>query len=1131
MSIHVGIEHRTTYRFDRPVGLSPHVIRLRPAPHSRTPILAYSLKVTPAEHFVNWQQDPFGNYLARFVFPEKATELTVTVDLVADMTVINPFDFFIDEEARAFPFAYDGGLARDLAPYLVLAEGGPLLDEWMAALPALPVDGMATVDFLVEINARVQRAVDYSIRMEPGVQTPDETLEKHLGSCRDSAWLLVQILRRLGLAARFVSGYLVQLVADLKPVDGPSGPTADFTDLHAWTEVYVPGAGWIGMDPTSGLFAGEGHIPLACTPEPSSAAAITGLVDPCETTFEYTNIVRRVHEDPRVTLPYSPSQWASIDALGHHVDDVLVAGDVRLTMGGEPTFVSIDDMESPQWTTAADGPEKRVLAGETARRLAKRFARGGVLHYGQGKWYPGEPLPRWQIAVLWRTDGDALWADPALLGDPSGVGRCTDEKVRALSNAIAGGLGIPIELCVPAHEDPLFALWTEARLPAGDPPKDALHAADLADEDERSRAAITRALDDGHGEPAGYAIPVHRVVLPHPVPAVEGEAALAPRYGGWGTTRWALRRGELFLVPGDSPMGLRLPLDSLSWTPGPGEPDVSPFAERDALAQAVRAAGETDTPAATIVPVATAPTTALCVQLRDGHPFVFLPPLARLEDAVELLAIVEAAATAVHAAVVLEGYPLPRDPRVQALVVAPDPGVIEVNVHPAGSWDELVAITTTVHEEARLTRLGTETFQLDGSHSGTGGGNHITLGAAKAADSPLLRRPDLLRSLLTFWQHHPSLSYLFSGRFIGPTSQSPRVDEGRAESLYELEIAFAELERVDESVEEGKPRPWLVDRLLRHLLTDITGNTHRAEFCIDKLFSPDSERGRLGLLELRGFEMPPHPQMSLVQGLLVRSLVARFWTTPYKAPLVRWGTELHDRFLLPHFAAADVNDVVRDLQANGFAFDPAWLAPFVEFRFPRLGTVQIGDVHLEVRGAIEPWHVLGEEVAATATARYVDSSVERMQVLVRGVTEGRHVVTCNGVPIPLQPTGTPGEMVAGIRYKAWQPTSALHPTIKVHVPLVIDLVDRWNGRSLGGCTYHVAHPGGRNYDTFPVNANEAEARRRVRFETRGHTPGVIDIAALDAASQALIRDGAVRHEYPRTLDLRRVAPPLQAGPR
>ena len=975
MSIHVGIEHRTSYRFDRPVGLSPHVIRLRPAPHSRTPILAYSLRVTPAEHFVNWQQDPFGNYLARFVFPEKATEFTVTVDLMADMTVINPFDFFIDEESRSFPFAYDVGLKRDLAPYLVPGEAGPLLDDWMAALPKLPAGGMATVDFLVDINAGVQRDVDYSIRMEPGVQTPDETLEKRLGSCRDSAWLLVQVLRRLGLAARFVSGYLVQLVADLKPVDGPSGPTADFTDLHAWTEVYVPGAGWIGMDPTSGLFAGEGHIPLACTPEPSSAAAITGMVDFAETTFEYTNIVRRIHEDPRVTLPYSPSQWKAIDALGHHVDDVLTEGDVRLTMGGEPTFVSIDDMESPQWTTAADGPEKRVLAGETARRLAKRFADGGVLHYGQGKWYPGEPLPRWQIAVLWRTDGSPLWADPMVLADPSGPGTCTYEKARALSFAIAARLGIPHELCVAAFEDPLFALWTEARLPAADPPRTPVSPADLDTKDERQRAAITQALDEGRGEPAGFAIPVHRVVVPR-APAVDTDPATPPTYGGWGTTKWRLRRGALFLVPGDSPLGLRLPLDSLRWIPGPTEPDVSPFAERDSLAPPAAAGAPVP---ATVVPADTAPTTALCVQVRNGHPHVFLPPLARLEDAVELLAIVEAAACEVGAAVVLEGYPLPRDPRMQALVVAPDPGVIEVNVHPAGSWDELVAITTTVHEEARLTRLGTETFQLDGSHSGTGGGNHITLGAAKAADSPLLRRPDLLRSLLTFWQHHPSLSYLFSGRFIGPTSQSPRVDEGRTESLYELEIAFNELERIDESVEEGKPRPWLVDRLLRHLLTDITGNTHRAEFCIDKLFSPDSERGRLGLLELRGFEMPPHPQMSLVQGLLVRTLVARFWKTPYKAPLVRWGTELHDRFLLPHFAAADVNDVVSDLQANGFAFDPAWLAPFVEFRFPRLGTVQIGDVHLEVRGAIEPWHVLGEEVAATATARYVDSSVERLR--------------------------------------------------------------------------------------------------------------------------------------------------------
>jgi uncharacterized protein (DUF2126 family) len=345
---------------------------------------------------------------------------------------------------------------------------------------------------------------------------------------------------------------------------------------------------------------------------------------------------------------------------------------------------------------------------------------------------------------------------------------------------------------------------------------------------------------------------------------------------------------------------------------------------------------------------------------------------------------------------------------------------------------------------------------------------------------------------------------------VGPTSQAPRVDEGRLDTLVELEIAFAELDRLGD-----EPAPWMVDRLLRHLLVDLTGNTHRAEFCIDKLFSPDSERGRLGILELRAFEMPPHPQMALVQALLVRALVARFWDAPYRGRLVRWGTDLYDRFLLPWYVRADIADVVDDLVAHDLDIDVSWMEPFLEFRFPLIGEIERNDVRVELRSAIEPWHVLGEEVSGGGTARYVDSSVERLQVLVEGYNESRHIVTCNGVPVPLQPTSVSGTGVAGVRYKAWAPWSALHPTIGVQDPLVFDLIDRWSGRSIGGCTHRVRHPGGRAYDTFPVNAAEAEARRAARFFAHGHTPGAVDIAELDALA------AATTTEYPRTLDLRR----------
>ena len=1081
MSIRLAIEHRTVYRYDRPVQLGPHAVRLRPAPHCRTPILAYSLEVAPPEHFVNWQQDPFGNYVARFVFQKPTRELAVTVDLVAEMTVINPFDFFVDEDARAWPFRYEPSLASDLAPYLAgNGAPGPLLEAWLRAVPRGEVP---VTDFLIELNRRVRDDVGYSVRMEAGVQTPEETLRTAVGSCRDSAWLLVQILRRLGIAARFTSGYLVQLVEDRQDDQEPVSLNSDFTDLHAWAEAYIPGAGWIGLDPTSGLLAGEGHIPLACTASPSSAAPVTGSLDAAETTLEYSNVVRRIHETPRVTLPYTEEQWRRIDALGRAVDVSLAAGDVRLTMGGEPTFVSTEGMEEPEWNTLAVGANKRKLAGALAKRLAAAFAPGAMIQHGEGKWYPGEPLPRWQIGVYWRTDGQPLWRDPALLADPTEPGSASISDAAELTAAIADALGLPGEVRYPAYEDPLERLWRESRLPGGDPPSSgAPDPTDPALADPGARAAIVAALDAERGEPRGWAMPLNR----------------EPGDPAWSTGRWLLRRGHLFLIPGDSPIGLRLPLDSLTWTPPPPAIEQSLFREVESLSPAPIPA-----PAQAVEP---APIKALCVELRDRHVHVFLPPVDELAHAVELIAVIESAAAATATKVVVEGYPPPRDTRGARFVVAPDPGVIEVNIHPSSSWPELAERTLTLVREARRAGLATEKFALDGTHTGTGGGGHITLGGGTPADSPLLRRPDLLRSLLTYWQHHPSLSYLFAGRFVGPTSQAPRIDEARHESLYELEIAFAELERLS----GARPaRPWQVDRLLRHLLVDITGNTHRAEFCIDKLFNPDSEHGRLGVVELRGFEMPPHPQMALVQALLVRTLVARFWAEPYTGPLVRWGTELHDRFLLPWWAQADIRAVVEELGDRGFAFEIGWLDPFLEFRFPLLGTVNVQDISVELRAAIEPWNVLGEELAAT-TARYVDSSVERLQVRVDGLTEPRHAVTCNGFPVPVQPTDTPGTYVGAVRYRAWAASSALHPTIGVHAPLTFDIVDRWSRRSLGGCRYHVSHAGGLAYERFPVNAAEAETRRGSRFEPIGHTPGLVELPEVR-------RSG----EYPRTLDLRR----------
>ncbi len=1155
MAIRVALQHRTTYRFDRLVGLSPHEIRLRPAPHCRTPILGYSFNVKPDKHFLNWQQDPYGNWLARLVFTEPANLLEVTVDLTADMTVINPFDFFIDPYAEHFPFTYAPALAKELIPFLETAPLTPRLAAWLERFRAARSGGEKTVDLLVALNQQLQHEIAYLVRMEPGIQSPEETLESARGSCRDSGWLLVQILRNLGLAARFASGYLIQLVADVKPLDGPAGPAKDFTDLHAWAEVYLPGAGWIGFDPTSGLLAGEGHIPLACTADPGNAAPVIGYTDVCEVEFAVEMSVTRVQEDPRVTKPYSDAQWEAIQDLGRRVDRDLAAHDVRLTQGGEPTFVSIDDMDGPEWNYTALSGKKLELAEALLRRLAARFGPGGFLHHGQGKWYPGEPLPRWALGVYWRVDGKPLWHDPALIVDTRNSGHADTATAQRFAAALAENLGLDPAYVLTAHEDIPHLLEAESALPVNvDPLK-----ADLAKPDERARLA--RLLQEGLATPAGYVLPLR---------AVPREGNPIPE---WRSSPWPVRREHLYALPGDSPLGLRLPLASLPDVlpeEADEEREVDPFAPRGALADSealipahgkamppraaaveaptqqrrdalnvpaanpamalaralasavgipVRARRDPlvdpatrDIPLATTGPAPTSPRdvikTALTVQARGGHVYVFMPPLMRLEDYLALLAAVEATASAKGHPIAIEGYTPPRDHRIRVLNVTPDPGVIEVNIHPASSWDELIATTETLYEDARQTRLGTEKFMLDGRHTGTGGGNHVTLGGATPADSPLLRRPDLLQSLITYWQNHPSLSYLFSGLFIGPTSQAPRVDEARDDRLYELEIAFQQMSRKHVAGQESLS-PWLVDRLLRHLLTDLTGNTHRAEFSIDKLYSPDGVAGRLGLLEFRAFEMPPHARMSAVQMLLLRALVARFWQTPYRRPLVRWGTALHDRWMLPHFVAQDAYDVVSDLNANGYPFARDWLAPFVEFRFPRFGTVTYDGITIELRQAIEPWHVLGEEMAGSSTARYVDSSVERLQVKVTGMTGERHRIACNGRALPLTSTGVPGEFVAGVRFRAWNPPSALHPTIGLQAPLVFDLVDVWAGRALGGCTYHVSHPGGRHYDTFPVNANEAEARRHARFWANGHTPGPLAIA-----------EHAFNPSTPTTLDLR-----------
>ena len=1116
MSIHVALNHKTKYSYDRLINLGPQVIRLRPCPHSRTRILSYSMKVGPDKHFINWQQDPQGNYLARLVFPEKTREFSFEVDLVAEMSVINPFDFFLEPHAEKIPFTYEAWERHELKPFLFKLPATPLFQHYVDSIPR---EATRSVDFLVALNARLQKDIAYTIRLEPGVQTPEETLKKRSGSCRDSAWLLVQILRHLGLAARFVSGYLIQLTADVKSLDGPSGPENDFTDLHAWTEVYLPGAGWIGLDPTSGLFAGEGHIPLACTPQPASAAPVTGGLDKCETTFEHHMQVTRIWEAPRVTKPYTDLQWGEIEGLGHEIDSKLLDMDVRLTQGGEPTFVAVDDPDGAEWNTAALGPTKRLYAAEIFHRLREKYAPHGLMHFGQGKWYPGEQLPRWSLNCFWRKDGEPIWNSPRLYANERLDYGVTSAQSALFLSRVAEKLELDPKYVFPAFEDVYYYLWRERRLPGNVDPFDSRV------DDPLERARLAKVFSQGLTHTVGHVLPIMKNTA-----------------NRWQTGPWFLRAERCYLFPGDSAMGYRLPIDSQPWTaqsdyPYVNPPDAETATDRLASHAALRArvSGDPDARAQLRMqgpasgaggpagkghpwdkPADTQPAfkesagwitrLAMCAEPRDGRLYIFMPPTQTLDDYLEIVAAVELTAEEMGVPVILEGYEPPSDPRLTHFRVTPDPGVIEVNIHPAKNWDQLVEQTTHLYEAAHHSRLTTEKFMLDGRHTGTGGGNHFVLGGATPNDSPFLRRPDLLRSLIAYWHNHPSLSYLFSGLFIGPTSQAPRVDEARNDSLYEMEIAFRQIPPVG-----GYIPPWLVDRVLRNLLIDVTGNTHRAEFCIDKLYSPDGPTGRLGLLELRAFEMPPHARMSLAQQLLLRALIARFWEEPY-APqrLARWGTELHDRFMLPYFVEQDFADVIEEMQGAGFAFKAEWFAPHFEFRFPKYGDFAVRGIDFELRHALEPWHVMGEEGAPGGTVRYVDSSVERVQVKVTGMAPDRYILACNGEAVPLTNTGRNGEFVAGVRYRAWQPASCLHPTIGVHAPLVFDIVDTWMERSLGGCQYHVAHPGGRSFDVLPVNAFEAESRRLARFFRFGHTPGKMQVQAPDVSA-----------EHPFTLDLRR----------
>ena len=663
MAIRVALHHVTHYSYDRLVQLAPHVVRLRPAPHCRTRINAYSLKITPAEHFLNWQQDAFGNWLARLVFPQPLSrDLKVEVDLIADLTAINPFDFFVEEYAEKVPFEYAPELQRELQPYLARAPVGPRFSQLTSRLRDDVVrPDRRSIDVLVEINQWIQRLLRYDIRMEPGVFAPEETLERGHGSCRDFAWLLVNVLRELGFAARFVSGYSIQLKADQKPLSGPEGVAEDVTDLHAWAEVFLPGAGFIGFDATSGLACGEGHIPLAATPEPSNAAAVTGSYawdkrdddDEVAERFQFAMHVTRIEDRPRPTKPFSDAQWQALLACGDEVERSLMRQDTRLTMGGEPTFVAADDPEADEWNTAAVGPTKHKYADRLLRRLAARFAPGALLHHGQGKWYPGEPLPRWAYSCYFRKDGEPIWQDPALFAHDDAPPGHAAPQAHALITALCERLGIPTSAAIPAFEDVFYYLWRERRLPANVDPFDSK----LEDEIERDR--LRRVFERGLRNVVGFVLPI--------------EATYDQDQLRFESGKWFLRDERMYLIPGDSPLGYRLPLDSLPWA---AEDDrdqlyqVDPMADRPDLPrrrQLRQSAPARLGPGAPYriheqgrPPMRGQSTpgvvrTALCIEPRGGILHVFMPPLSELEEYLTLVAALEVACAGLGFPLRIEG--------------------------------------------------------------------------------------------------------------------------------------------------------------------------------------------------------------------------------------------------------------------------------------------------------------------------------------------------------------------------------------------------------------------------------------------------------------------------------------------
>jgi uncharacterized protein (DUF2126 family)/transglutaminase-like putative cysteine protease len=891
----VQIENCMRYTYAKPVGFSPHVIRLYPRTDQSVVTHKLRTNINIASD-IQYRRDLFDNLVANCFFPQPAETLEVRVQLEVELWPRNPFHFLLAPHAIEMPFQYQEDENNILAPFRLVAPEEDADTEGLWRLSGR----QNTVEALVDLVSTLHHEIAYETRVEGEARLPARVLELRSGACRDTTLLCATILRKNGLAARVVSGFLCEFHVDVKDRRAESG-------LHAWVEAYLPGGGWVGLDPTNGTFCDHRFIPAAVGAKMLDIAPVSGSY------FGEERVPGRFDSH----LDLSLMTEKDLSKIAAHVEQTLAAEKISLTMGGEPTYIPTNP-EGAEWNFAATGPTKLHYAYGFADQVAKEVWPGAIVLYTPGKLYPGEVNPRWALNAL-RTN--APFPSPS----PRSTGLRINEKwTRTLRDQLVGRLGL---------------------------------------ENRWLRAIDSRA-------------PRHPVwVLP-----------LDWSEEKWSTEKWTLRRLEL--IPAEGPAGLRLPLQ--------------------------------------LLPVDSSKR-ALVLEPQTDHLDVFLPPLltAPLEHLVRL--ILELAGE--ECAIRWQGYiPVDLPPTWERIGFTADPGVLEVNLPPCTTWAEYRAWLEKLDSIA--VEIGLRSYREGAQPVGTGGGSHLLFGGPAIEQTPFFDRPWWLASISRYWQRHPALSYLFSGRYVGTASQAPRPDES-GHALLDLELAYRQLE----SLAPGDSRQQ-IHEILRHLHTDISGNTHRSEISVDKFWTPPN--GCLGLVEFRAIESFPRVDWSAAVVLLWRALIVYLLKQPIRTALLDWGSELHDRFFLPTALWMDLTNVLSDLAQFGFGFEPTLFRDIWEWRFPALLEID----GLSVRRGLDAWPLLAETPSIGGnTSRFVDTSAERLEFAATTDFQQDYSVFVNSRELSFRSL-SPKEPVAGLRYRSSALYPSLHPQLATQLPLWLTLIDR-----------------------------------------------------------------------------------------